>query len=68
MELIDLKKKVIKILGDFLERNKNYTIEVYIKNTDMDSYIEKIMCHLIGIGILKMKKNLRCCGIMVIIL
>lgn len=36
-----IREKVIKRLNDFLTRNKNYTIEVYIKNTDTDSYIEK---------------------------
>ena len=32
MGFIDVKEKVIKILGDFLERNKEYIVEAYISN------------------------------------
>lgn len=33
MGLIDVKEKVIKILGDFLDKNKEYIVEAYISNT-----------------------------------
>ena len=33
MGLIDVKEKVIKILGDFLNKNKEYIVEAYISNT-----------------------------------
>ena len=32
MGLIDVKEKVIKTLGEFLDRNKEYIVEVYISN------------------------------------
>mgnify|MGYP007033168571 CR=1 FL=1 len=32
MGLIDVKEKVIKTLGEFLERNKEYIVEAYISN------------------------------------
>lgn len=32
MGLIDVKEKVIKALGEFLERNKEYIVEAYISN------------------------------------
>ncbi len=37
-----MREKFIKALEDFLEQNKDYIIEVYIKNIDEDYYIEKI--------------------------
>lgn len=42
MGLIDLKEKVIKILGDFLERTKGYTVEVYISNLSTNSIIGRM--------------------------
>lgn len=40
MGLIDMKEKVIKTLGEFLDRNKEYMVGVYISNT--------ITNHIIG--------------------
>ena len=42
MGLIDVKEKVIKTLGEFLERNKEYTVEVYISNLSTNSIIGKM--------------------------
>ena len=42
MGLIDMKEKVIKTLGEFLERNKEYTVEVYISNLSTNSIIGKM--------------------------
>lgn len=39
MGMIDIKEKVIKTLGDFLERNKDYTIEVYMSNLSTNSIL-----------------------------
>ncbi len=33
MGFIDVKEKVIKTLGEFLNRNKEYIVETYISNT-----------------------------------
>lgn len=33
MGFIDVKEKVIKTLGEFLDRNKEYIVEAYISNT-----------------------------------
>lgn len=33
MGFIDVKEKVIKTLGEFLNRNKEYIVEAYISNT-----------------------------------
>ena len=40
MGFIDVKEKVIKTLGEFLDKNKEYIIEVYISNT--------VTSHIIG--------------------
>lgn len=42
MGMIDIKEKIIKTLGDFLERNKEYTVEVYISNLSTNSIIERM--------------------------
>ncbi|NBH85985.1 hypothetical protein D7X88_17900 [bacterium C-53] len=42
MGLVDMKEKVAKILGGFLERNKNYAVEIYINNVVKNSNIGKI--------------------------
>ena len=55
MGLIDVKEKVTKTLGGFLDRNKEYIVEAYISNTG---------CMLRLIGHLKqMIKDLRWNGI-----
>lgn len=38
MGLVDMKEKVIKTLGEFLDRNKEYIVEAYISNP-VTSYI-----------------------------
>lgn len=40
MGLIDVKEKVTKTLGGFLDRNKEYIVEAYISNT--------VTSHIIG--------------------
>ena len=40
MGLIDVKEKVIKILGDFLDKNKEYIIDAYIS--------DPVASHIIG--------------------
>lgn len=40
MGFIDVKEKIIKTLGEFLERNKEYIVEAYISNT--------VTSHIIG--------------------
>lgn len=42
MGMIDIKEKVIKTLGDFLERNEEYTIEVYVSNLSTNSILGKM--------------------------
>lgn len=36
---MSIKEKLEKILGDFLERNKNYAVELYISNAPTNSQI-----------------------------
>lgn len=43
MGMIDIKEKVIKTLGEFLNRNKDYAIEAYISNGMTDSNIGRII-------------------------
>lgn len=42
MGLIDVKGRVIKILGEFLDRNKEYIVEAYINNTDTSHIIGRM--------------------------
>lgn len=37
------KEKFSKTLNDFLTRNEEYAIEIYLKNTDIDSIIGKFL-------------------------
>ena len=37
-----MREKFIKALEDFLEQNKDYIIEVYIKNIDEDYYARRV--------------------------
>lgn len=42
MGMIDIKEKIIKTLGGFLERNKEYTIEVYMSNLSTNSILGRM--------------------------
>jgi len=42
MGMIDIKEKVVKTLGGFLDRNKEYIVEVYVTNSDTNSIIGKM--------------------------
>lgn len=42
MGMIDIKEKITKTLGGFLERNKEYTIEVYMSNLSTNSILGKM--------------------------
>lgn len=42
MGMIDIKEKVIKTLSEFLERNKEYTIEVYMSNLSTNSILGRM--------------------------
>ena len=46
MGFIDVKEKVIKTLGGFLDRNKDYAFELYINNAVTNSNIGKIFIAL----------------------
>lgn len=37
------REKVIKLLNDFLDRNKDYAIEIYIKSTNTDFIIGRFL-------------------------
>ncbi|CUX56075.1 hypothetical protein BN3590_02183 [Clostridium sp. C105KSO15] len=37
------KEKFSKTLNDFLTRNEEYAIEIYLKNTDIDSFIGRFL-------------------------
>lgn len=37
--MIDMKEKVTKTLGGFLNRNRRYTVEIYIRNLSTDKVI-----------------------------
>ena len=43
-----MKEKAESILGGFLERNKEYAVELYINNAVANSNIEKFLLHQIG--------------------
>lgn len=43
MGMINIKEKVIKTLGEFLNRNKDYAIKAYINNGMTDSNIGRII-------------------------
>jgi len=42
MGMIDIKEKVIKTLGEFLDRNKEYIVEAYISNSNTNSIIGRM--------------------------
>lgn len=42
MGLIDMNEKVIKTLSEFLDRNKDYAVELYINNAVTNSNMGKI--------------------------
>lgn len=42
MGFIDVKEKVIKTLGEFLDRNKEYVIDAYISNPATNHIIERM--------------------------
>lgn len=37
------KEKFSKTLNDFLTRNEEYAIQIYLKNTDTDSFIGRFL-------------------------
>lgn len=49
-----MTEKLTKMLGDFLERNKNYAIEIYFRNGITGNLIVKM---LISDGYLKQEKE-----------
>ena len=42
MRLVDMKEKVIKILGEFLDRSEGYIVELYISNPITNSIIGRM--------------------------